>query len=109
MVEPMNPGGGSSKREAGVGLLDGVRVLEAGLLVQGPQASLTMLEWGAEVVKVELPGFGDQSRWLPISREDRRSAFFTAYNRGKRSVTIDLRVPPGRDVFLRLVQNADVV
>jgi len=92
-----------------MGPLDGIRVLEAGLLVQGPQASLTMLEWGAEVIKVELPGFGDQSRWLPISREDRRSAFFTAYNRGKRSVTIDLRVPLGREIFLRLVEASDVV
>jgi len=92
-----------------MGTLDGVRVVEAGLLVQGPQASLTMLEWGADVIKVELPGFGDQSRWLPIDREDRRSAFFGAYNRGKRSVTVDLRVPRGRDVFLRLVEHADVV
>ena len=82
-----------------MGVLDGVKVLEAGLLVQGPQASLTMLEWGADVIKVELPGFGDQSRWLPISRQDRRSAFFTAYNRGKRSVTVDLRLPAGREVF----------
>ena len=95
--------------EGHMGPLDGIRVLEAGLLVQGPQASLTMLEWGAEVIKVELPGFGDQSRWLPISREDRRSAFFAAYNRGKRSVTIDLRVPRGREVFLRMVESADVV
>jgi CoA:oxalate CoA-transferase len=93
----------------GMGNLDGIRVLEAGLLVQGPQASLTMLEWGAEVVKIELPGFGDQSRWLPLSRSDRRSAWFAAYNRGKRSVTIDLRTPEGRDVFLRLVDGADVV
>ena len=92
-----------------MGPLDGVRVLEAGLLVQGPQAALTMLEWGADVIKIELPGFGDQSRWLPINREDRRSPFFTAYNRGKRSMTIDLRVPPGREVFLRLVERADVV
>ena len=92
-----------------MGTLDGIRVLEAGLLVQGPQAALTMLEWGADVIKVELPGFGDQSRWLPISREDRRSAFFSAYNRGKRSVTVDLRVPQGREVFLRLVEHADVV
>ncbi len=92
-----------------MGNLDGIRVLEAGLLVQGPQASLTMLEWGAEVVKIELPGFGDQSRWLPISREDRRSAWFAAFNRGKRSATINLRVPKGRDVFLRLVEGADVV
>ena len=68
-----------------------------------------MQEWGADVIKVELPGFGDQSRWLPISREDRRSAFFAAYNRGKRSVTVDLRVPAGREVFLRLVERADVV
>jgi CoA:oxalate CoA-transferase len=89
--------------------LGGVRVLEAGLLVQGPQAALTMLEWGADVTKVELPNFGDQSRWLPISREDRRSAWFAAFNRGKRSATIDLRVPRGREVFLRLVERADVV
>ena len=68
-----------------------------------------MLEWGADVVKVELPGFGDQARWLPISRDDRRSAWFTAFNRGKRSVTVDLRVPEGREVFLRLVERADVV
>ena len=92
-----------------MGPLDGVRVLEAGLLVQGPQAALTMQEWGAEVIKIELPGFGDQSRWLPIDRQDRRSAFFMAYNRGKRSMTIDLRVPRGREVFLRLVEDADVV
>ena len=92
-----------------MGPLDGIRVLEAGLLVQGPQASLTMQEWGAEVVKIELPSFGDQSRWLPISRSDRRAAFFAAYNRGKRSITIDLRLPRGRDVFLRLVEDADVV
>ena len=92
-----------------MGPLDGVRVLESGLLVQGPQASLTMHEWGAEVVKVELPGFGDQSRWLPISRSDRRSAWFNAFNRGKRSVTIDLRQDRGRDVFLGLVERSDVV
>jgi formyl-CoA transferase/CoA:oxalate CoA-transferase len=92
-----------------MGPLDGVRVLEAGLLVQGPQAALTMLEWGADVIKIELPGFGDQARWLPLSREDRRSAFFAAYNRGKRSVTIDLRVPQGREMMLRLIEQADVV
>jgi len=68
-----------------------------------------MLEWGADVIKLELPGFGDQSRWLPISRDDRRSAFFTAYNRGKRSVTVDFRVPAGRECFFRLVERADVV
>lgn len=91
-----------------VGALDGIRVIEAGLLVQGPQASQTLGDWGADVVKVELPNIGDQSRWLPVPG-DGRSAYFTACNRGKRSVTIDLRTPSGRDVFLRLAEKADVV
>jgi crotonobetainyl-CoA:carnitine CoA-transferase CaiB-like acyl-CoA transferase len=68
-----------------------------------------MAEWGAEVVKVERPNFGDQARWLPVSRDDRRSAWFNAYNRGKRSVTVDLRTAAGRDVFLRLAEYSDVV
>ncbi len=92
-----------------MGALDGVKVLEAGLLVQGPQAAATLGDWGADVVKVELPGFGDQSRWLPVEEGDHRSAYFIACNRGKRSVTVDLRTPAGRDVFLRLSKTADVV
>lgn len=92
-----------------MGALDGVRVVEAGLLVQGPQASALLSDWGAEVVKVELPGFGDQARWLAIGPEDSRSAYFTGCNRGKKSITVDLRVPAGAEVFLRLVEWADVV
>jgi crotonobetainyl-CoA:carnitine CoA-transferase CaiB-like acyl-CoA transferase len=91
------------------GALDGIRVVEAGLLVQGPQAAATLGAWGADVVKVELPGFGDQARWLPLAPGDSRSAYFIACNRGKRSVTIDLRTPGGREVFLRLAAAADVV
>ncbi len=89
--------------------LDGIRVVEAGLLVQGPQAAALLGDWGAEVVKVEIPDFGDQARWLPIMAGDARSAYFTACNRGKRSVTSDLRTGQGREVFLRLVEWADVV
>jgi crotonobetainyl-CoA:carnitine CoA-transferase CaiB-like acyl-CoA transferase len=91
------------------GALDGIRVVEAGLLVQGPQAAATLGAWGADVVKVELPGFGDQARWLPLAPGDSRSAYFTACNRGKRSVTIDLRTTAGREVFLRLVGSVDVM
>jgi crotonobetainyl-CoA:carnitine CoA-transferase CaiB-like acyl-CoA transferase len=89
--------------------LDGLKVIDAGLLVQGPQAALQLHDWGADVVKVELPGLGDQSRWLPAQPGDTRSAFFTGCNRGKRSVTVDLRVPAGRDLFLRLAADVDVV
>lgn len=92
-----------------MGALEGIKVIEAGLLVQGPQAAATLGQWGADVVKVELPGFGDQSRWLPVSAGDARSAYFIGCNRGKRSVTIDLRRPSGREAFLRLAETADVV
>jgi len=92
-----------------MGALDGIKVIDAGLLVQGPQAAATMREWGAEVIKVELPGVGDQARWLPARDGDMRSGYFIACNRGKRSVTVDLRVPDGREVFLRLAEQADVI
>ena len=91
------------------GALHGVNVVEAGLLVQGPQAAALLGQMGASVTKVELPGFGDQARWLPISWEDRRGPYFLACNRGKRSVAIDLRVPAGKDAFLRVVDRADVL
>ena len=93
----------------GDGALDGTRVVEAGLLVQGPQAAATLGMLGAEVLKVELPNIGDQARWLPLNMGDFRSAYFTACNRGKRSVTLDLRNERGRDAFLRLIETADVL
>jgi len=89
--------------------LEGVKVIECGLLVQGPQAAATLAEWGADVIKVELPGFGDSARWLPMAPADGRTPHFFACNRTKRSVTLDLRMPAGVDVFLRLVEWADVV
>src|SRR5581483_10519237 len=61
-----------------MGALDGIKVIDAGLLVQGPQAAATMREWGAEVIKVELPGVGDQARWLPARDGDMRSGYFIA-------------------------------
>src|SRR6185312_4954116 len=92
-----------------MGALDGLKVVEAGLLIQGPQAAATMHDWGADVIKVELPNFGDQGRWLVTMTGGPRSPYFVAANRGKRSVTVDLRQPAGKEVFLRLVEWADVV
>jgi crotonobetainyl-CoA:carnitine CoA-transferase CaiB-like acyl-CoA transferase len=64
---------------------------------------------GADVIKVELPGFGDQSRWVITKLEDRRAPYFLGCNRGKRSAAVDLRVPAGREAFLRIVAAADVL
>ena len=91
------------------GPLDGIQVLDAGMLVQGPQAAALLSDMGAAVIKVELPGFGDQARFIPLSAEDFRSAYFTACNRGKRSLTLDLRTDGGANIFKRLAKHTDVV
>ncbi len=92
-----------------MGALDGLRVIDLGVLVQAPQAAAMLGDLGADVVKVELPNFGDQARWLPAGPGEARSAYFTACNRGKRSVTLDLRMPVGRAVFLRMIEQTDVL
>jgi CoA:oxalate CoA-transferase len=98
-----------SNEKSPKGALDGIRVLDIGLLVQGPQAALLLADLGADVIKVELPGIGDQARWLPVSVEDLRAPWFIGCNRGKRGITVDLRVPKGKEIFLRLAESADVV
>ena len=92
-----------------MGALEGIRVVDVGLLVQGPQAGQTLRDLGAEVIKVELPGLGDMARWIPISMEDLRTPYFEACNRGKKSITIDLRVAEGANIFRKLVDSADVL
>jgi crotonobetainyl-CoA:carnitine CoA-transferase CaiB-like acyl-CoA transferase len=91
------------------GALAGIRVLEVGQLVQGPQAGALFADMGAEVIKIELPQIGDLSRWIFLSETDTRSAYFYGCNRGKRSVTLDLRTPVGVDLFKLMARNADVV
>ena len=92
-----------------VGALDGIRVIDVGVLIHVPQAAATLCEWGADVVKVEIPLFGDSSRLLPIDPDDLRSPFYAAYNRGKRSITLDFHFAEAREVLLRLTDRADVV
>ena len=91
------------------GALEGITVLDVGQLVQGPQAAALLCDMGADVIKVELPGMGDQARWIVVADGDLRSAYFQGVNRGKRSVTADLRTPEGAQVFKRLAAQADVI
>ena len=90
------------------GPLDGIRVLEAGLLIQGPQAAALLGDMGADVIKIELPGVGDQSRYITVAPDDPRSAVFAACNRGKRGISLDLRKPRGAEIFKDLVRTADI-
>ncbi len=93
--------------------LAGLRVLDLTMMWAGPFATLRLAEMGADVIKVESPSAWDNIRTL-IPQDDApdpwNSAFyFNAYNRGKRSVTLDLAQPEGRAVLLQLVEHCDVV
>ncbi len=86
--------------------LEGVRVLELGHIIAGPSAGLLLADLGADVIKVERPGEGDQSRTMPAGT----SANFQFLNRNKRSIAIDLKgSADGRALFLRLAAASDVV
>ncbi len=88
------------------GPLHGIRVLDLSRLVAGNQLTLLLADFGADVVKVEQPGKGDMLRhWT----EDGKELFWKVYGRNKRSITLDLKQPAGRDVLLRLVSGAQVL
>ena len=93
-----------------VGALDGLLVIDASRVLAGPYAAMLLGELGAQVVKVEQPGRGDDTRqWGPPFTEAGVSAYFLAVNRGKRGVAIDLRLKAGRGVFDDLLLKADVL
>jgi crotonobetainyl-CoA:carnitine CoA-transferase CaiB-like acyl-CoA transferase len=93
---------------AGPRPLDGIRVLELAQIVAGPFCGTLMAEFGADVIKTEMPGKGDDLRRLGPGEDD-RSYWFAVDNRGKRVMTLDLRTPQGQDVVRRLVPLCDVV
>lgn len=86
--------------------LAGVRVLDLGQIITAPLTSMMLGDLGAEVIKLENAEGGDPFRAF---RGGRYSPYFMAYNRGKRSITIDLRKPAGKEVGLALVRWADVL
>lgn len=89
------------------GPLAGIRVLEVANFIAGPYAGALLADLGAEVVKIENPDGGDPFRgW---HRGDTEQTAFWAYNRGKKSITLNLREPSARDVLRGLVREADVV
>jgi crotonobetainyl-CoA:carnitine CoA-transferase CaiB-like acyl-CoA transferase len=84
--------------------LAGIRVLELTHIIAGPSGGLLFADLGADVVKVEEPNTGDQSRGMP-----NHGSTFYALNRDKRSIAIDLKREEGREIFARLIKGADVV
>lgn len=91
------------------GPLSHIRVLELSRVLAGPWSAQTLADLGADVIKVERPGAGDDTRaWGPPWAGD-QSAYFLSTNRGKRSITIDFERPEGQELVRRLATQADVV
>jgi crotonobetainyl-CoA:carnitine CoA-transferase CaiB-like acyl-CoA transferase len=89
--------------------LEGVRVLDLTRALAGPYCTLMLADYGADVIKIEVPGKGDDTRaWGPPYIHD-ESAYFLSINRNKRSLTLNLKEPKAREIFMKLARDADVI
>jgi formyl-CoA transferase len=91
------------------GALDGIRVIEIGTLISGPFAGRLLGDLGAEVLKIEPPGAPDPLRTWGQAELDGHHFFWTVHARNKKAITLDLRTPRGREIFLDLVERSDVI
>ncbi len=89
--------------------LSNVRILDLTLIIAGPYCTLILGDLGAEVIKIEKPGIGESSRSMPPYFVEGQSAYFIALNRNKKSMTLDLKSNRGREIFLDLARQSDVV
>ncbi len=88
--------------------LSGLKVLDLSTNIAGPFAAMILGDMGADVIKIERPPHGDDTRALP-PQMDGQATVFLAVNRGKRSLLLDIKSPDGKEALLRLVETADVV
>jgi len=91
-----------------MGPLDGVKVVDFSVMISGPLAAMMLGDQGADVIKIETPGFGDIMRLLGSSKNG-MTGIFANNNRSKRSLVVDLKTDEGRDVVRHLLEDADVV
>jgi crotonobetainyl-CoA:carnitine CoA-transferase CaiB-like acyl-CoA transferase len=95
--------------EANPGALAGLKVIDLSRVLGGPYCGQMLADHGAEVIKVEPPQ-GDETRlWGPPFDQEGISAYFAGINRNKRTIALDLSKPEGRDVLLKLLEQADVL
>ncbi len=90
------------------GPLKGIRVLDLTRILAGPYAAMILRDLGAEVIKIEQPGVGDEARGIGPFKND-FSLYFMSINRGKKSLTLNLKSQPGKDILVELVKKSDVL
>jgi crotonobetainyl-CoA:carnitine CoA-transferase CaiB-like acyl-CoA transferase len=93
----------------GARALEGLRVLDVSQVMAGPYCCLLLADMGADVIKIEKPNGGDDSRRMAPPFINGESSAFLAMNRNKRSLALDIKKPEGREIFRRLAARADVL
>ncbi len=89
--------------------LEGMKVVELAHMMAGPTAGLLLSDMGADVIKLEKPKGGDDTRKLIPPAINGEPASFMILNRGKRGVALDIKSPQGKSVLLKILSEADVV
>src|SRR4051794_15603100 len=107
-ARPQLPGRAPRKKDAPVAL-DGLLVVDFTRVVAGPACTQTLADFGAEVIKIENPDGGDDTRSYEHAELGGESAAFVSLNRNKRDIALDLTQPQAREVALQLIARADVV
>ncbi len=88
--------------------LDGIRVLDLSRILTGPFCSMILSDLGAEVIKVEMPGSGDDTRhWPPMVQDE--SSYYMAINRNKKSITLNLKTEEAKQALYKIAEKCDVV
>jgi|SRR5579875_593783 len=99
----------NNEEEEQEGPLSGVKVLDLSRVMAGPYATMLLADYGADVIKIEEPGKGDETRyWYPPTIEG-ESAYFLSANRNKRSLTLNMKTREGLEIFFKLVRESDVL
>ncbi|HEA47322.1 MAG TPA: CoA transferase [bacterium] len=89
--------------------LEGIRILDLSRILAGPYCSMLLADMGAEVIKVERPGKGDDTRAFGPPFIEGESAYFLSINRGKKSITVNFKKDKGREIIYQLIKKSDVL
>src|ERR1700675_2913066 len=89
--------------------LEGLRVVDLTRVLSGPFCTMQLGDLGAEVIKVERPGEGDDTRAFAPPYQGDEAAYFLSVNRNKKSMTLDMKSERGREVLWRLIETSDVL
>src|ERR1700722_2609911 len=108
---PLPRASGVSCMTESTGPLAGLRVFDLTRVLAGPTCVQMLVDLGADVIKIERPGAGDDTRGFapPYMPDTKESAYFVGVNRNKRSVTLDIAQPEGQEIAQRLIAESDIL